>query len=277
MNEKLKKQMQIVSGKGFELLAINSLKYNEECIIKCPKGHLIKTTWRSINEKLSRETFCQNCFMLNKMNARANEKGYRLISDEWNGYMEEYEFICPNNHKQTYNWKYFNGHEGNHCMECYNQRILNGEHNATSEEFKQLQTKKLLARMAELGYTLDQEEYRYSNNQDKIKMICDRNHKYTADFSHFMLGKKCRTCAYENQRLSEDELKNELDSMGYTYLGEYTGINEPLKYICTCGHITRKRMEDIRRGQKCIRCAYKKSIVKRREERVKLLIKHFGK
>jgi hypothetical protein len=226
--------------------------------------------------KIDSIKFCNDCYMLNKMNERSLEKGYTLISKEWIGYTNSYIFLCPNNHEQTYVWKYFNDHEGNHCSECYNQRVLNGEHNATSEEFKQLQTKKLFDRMDELGYTLNQENYSYTNNSDKIKMKCIKNHDYLAEYAHFILGKSCRKCGYDRWRLSEEEVRAELINMGYVYLGEYHRVDEPLKYICSCGHTTRKRLVDLRKGQKCMRCAKKHSVEKRRLERVLLLEDEFG-
>jgi hypothetical protein len=265
------------TSKGFELVSDKPLKYKDKCIILCPKGHPIETSWRDIKKKLESEGLCNNCYMIKKMSERAKEKGYISLSDEWNGYTAEYSFLCPNNHEQTYVWKYFNDHDGNHCTECYNQRVLDGKHNATSEEFKQLQKDKLLNRMSELGYTLDQESYNYVTNKDRIKMICSNSHKYEVEYAHFMQGKKCRKCGYDNWRLSEEEVKSELESMGYTYLGEYHRIDEPLKYICTCGHITRKRLTDLRKGQKCIRCAKKYTVENRRNERMKLIEQEFKK
>lgn len=264
------------NGNGYVLISENPLLYGDKCVVRCKEGHLIETSWRDMKNKIDSNKFCNNCYMLNKMNERAIEKDYTLLSKEWKGYTESYNFLCPNKHEQIYIWKYFNDHEGNHCSECYNQRVLNGEHNATSEEFKQLQTKKLFDRMVELGYTLNQENYSYNNNKDKIKMKCQKNHDYQVEYSHFMQGKSCRKCGYDKWRLSEEEVQTELKSMGYVYVGEYHRVDEPLKYVCTCGHVARKRLVDLRKGQKCMRCSKRQNAEKRRQERVSLLEQEFG-
>lgn len=272
--EEQRERVRVLSNGAFKLESKTHLKHGDKCVMVCSKGHKIETLWKDLGKKLSSETFCNDCYMLAKMDKRAKEKGYKLLSKKWEGYLATYTFECPNNHKQEYNWKYFNDQEGNHCAECYNLRVQNGEHNQMGEDFKKQQEKLLLERVEELGYKL-KSNYQYSNNKDRVNMICNRGHDYSILYSHFMQGKKCRKCSYEDAMLTEEQLTKELAEMGYEYLGEYKGVNEPLKYKCTCGQITYKRIEDLRRGQKCMRCAKKHSVEKRRLERVKYLEENF--
>jgi hypothetical protein len=151
---------------------------------------------------------------------------------------------------------------------CYENRVANGEHNQTTDEFKKEQEYKLLIRLEKIKYTL-REPFQYQSNKDKVKMVCSRGHDYEATYSHFMQGKKCRMCSYEDARLTEEQLHDELATLGYEYLGQYNGVNEPLKYRCTCGSIAYKRIGDLRRGQKCMRCAKSYSVEKRRSTRIK--------
>lgn len=145
--EEQRELVNTLSNGRFKLVSNKQLKHGDECELMCSKGHKIKTQWREIKKKLTSETFCNDCYMIKKMDNRAKEKGYRLLSKKWEGYLATYTFLCPYNHKQEYNWKYFNNHDGNHCAECYNLRVQNGEHNQTDDDFKKKQEKLLFKRI----------------------------------------------------------------------------------------------------------------------------------
>jgi hypothetical protein len=111
----LEEQSELVSScrSGYKLNATVSLKYGQKCVITCSEGHTITTAWRDLKNKLSKETFCNDCYMLDKVRAKASEKGFKFEATEWKGYDAQYDFTCPEGHTRSYLWKYFNKQEGN--------------------------------------------------------------------------------------------------------------------------------------------------------------------
>lgn len=78
--EEQRERVRVLSNGAFKLESKTHLKHGDKCVMVCSKGHKIETLWKDLGKKLSSETFCNDCYMLAKMDKRAKEKGYKLLS-----------------------------------------------------------------------------------------------------------------------------------------------------------------------------------------------------
>jgi hypothetical protein len=70
---------------------------------------------------------------------------------------------------------------------------------------------------------------------------------------------RCKFCIYNEIRYSYDEVKTEVEKLGYRLISQtYHNANEYLDIQCKCGQICKKKFSSFRKSPDCRKCGYKK-------------------
>lgn len=103
-----------------------------------------------------------------------------------------------------------------------------------------------------MGYTSSG----YVKNKQQVEMRCDRGHTYKVTPSSFRTSCKCRTRHFEDVvEESRRSFVEYLDGIGYTLVGEFTGMRKGVEVVCDAGHTFIGNPSDIT-GNRPKRCRY---------------------
>lgn len=122
------------------------------------------------------------------------------------------------------------------------------------KEKRILMQKKLEKAIFESGYKLKDGEV-VTGRDEKVEVICDKDHSYHVRYSTFMSGSRCDRCS-RDKRVNKAKKKflNILESSGYTLIGVYRGSSNKVEVMCDKGHVYGVRPYSFNRGHRCARC-----------------------
>lgn len=110
------------------------------------------------------------------------------------------------------------------------------------------------------GYVLLTEEYQ--NAHQHMQYICPAGHRGKMRFCTFYNQKcRCKICRNKNIKITLEEAKSSFAKENCVLLSENIPNNRtPLNYICSCGNQSFIRWYEFKRGRRCKKCQYKRSL-----------------
>ena len=185
------------------------------------------------------------------------DKGYKLKKierkkDKKNRGYIEITVICPLGHETTVIYGNFRKSK-NGCKYCMG-----------NAKYKYEDVKKYIE---SFGYELLSQDY--SDNKEKLNVICPNGHNWSVRFNNFNLGARCCYCE-GNVPLNIEFVREYLKNEGYKLLStEYKNNHTPLIMECPNGHITDgTTWNNFKNGTRCSKCNNSKG-----EERIEKYLK----
>ena len=172
--------------------------------------------------------------------------GNELISTEYINSDTPLEYICdcgrPDKKRFT---KY---KQGSRCKKCAEEK-----RKLTFEQVKNIFESK--------GNELISAEY--INSDAPLDYICDCGKPDKKSLYNFKNGQRCNDCGIKkrsaSRKISYKEVREVFENKGNELISkEYIDSKTPLEYICDCGKLDKKRLNDFKRGQRCKECGIKK-------------------
>ena len=148
---------------------------------------------------------------------------YILLSEDYIDNKTKLKMICPEGHEWECNFRNFK--TGRRCRTCAYKNRANKFKNDYEDVKKVIEDK---------GYILLSIEY--TNNREKLDIICDKGHKFKMCFGQLQQGHGCPKC-HGVYRYTSEDVKSKVESEGYELLSEYKGANEYIKIKCPNNHI----------------------------------------
>ena len=120
------------------------------------------------------------------------------------------------------------------------------------------------------GYKLLSNDYK--NCLTKIKVQCDKGHKYKVSYKDFQQGKRCPDCA-GNVKHTYEFVKEQIESVeGYKLLSNcYKNAHTKLKVQCNKGHEYKVIWNNFKQGHRCPICDAEKQSSKTEKEIFKIV------
>ena len=167
-----------------ELLETEYINNRTKISYKCKCGNVSDTTYNAFQKGRR----CMKCYGTPKHTYKYVEDYFEknnciLISDEYQGNLENLEYICEcGNYSEITFGNFQNGHR---CMKC------SGKEKYTYEYVKKC--------FEDISYTLINIEYIGCN--DKLSYICNKNHNNVTNFTKFITGYRCPKCLYKTEQI----------------------------------------------------------------------------
>ena len=184
---------------GYTCISTEYNNANSKIKFKCDKGHEYDATWAHfINGRR-----CPTCFGRGKTITDIKKlvmklaKGYECLSEEYVNAHTPLLLKCDKGHEYTVTWNNFQ--QGNRCIECAGLKAL------TPKEMK--------SKFKEIAPEYKCLSTVYVNTKTKIKVECDKGHKYSTTWNNFVAGKRCRVCVNANKIIYTSEVA--LQSINY--------------------------------------------------------------
>ena len=167
---------------GYKCLSDNYRGTYFKLKLQCDKKHIYKTTWHSLQEG----SRCPTCSgnekkTIEEIKEYVEKFGYKCLSEEYINGCTKLEFGCKNNHIFLMTWNSFQ--QGTRCPYCI------GVKKKTIEEVKEY--------IEEFGYKCLSDTY--IGSKIKLRLECDRGHKYEATWCVLQQGYRCPICKIENR------------------------------------------------------------------------------
>jgi len=165
-------------------------------------------------------------------------EGYTILTNEYENQQQKLEYVCPNGHKRTTNWKSWK--RGSRCLICKNQSTR-----PTIEEVRLSFEKE--------GYVLLSKEY--VNNKTKLDYVCPEGHESSITWADWNTGGyRCGYCA-NNKQLSIDAVISDFSKEGYEFIGgSYINNTSTLTVKCPEGHEFETSRVKWTGGNRCPTC-----------------------
>lgn len=231
-----------IESRGWTLLSQKYVKDSELLEMRCDKEHNIKMTYTSFQQG----TGCSICRYENMRNGYQYVKefieshGYTLTSTTYKNNIEKLDLVCDKGHSVKMSFSSFKS--GCRCKVCNieNQRL-------NYDDIKKY--------VESEGYTLLTSIY--TNNRQKLSMICDKGHECHINITSFKNGQRCSHIdCNSGVRLKIDDVKDYLVSYGYTLLSTvYINSHQKIKMRCPNGHILNTNLNNFKNGRRCC-CSY---------------------
>ena len=186
------------------------------------------------------------------------EKGGQLISTEWNGGREKYEYECAEGHRWFARTDVIIGtktKKGSYCKKCfYNKR-----------RFNKIEIKRLVESKGGVVLT-DMDTVKGNSNQVYIDIKCSEEHVFKKRISKLKEGTFCIKCAIEKNKTCEGRKKyNEAKEKNMIDLLTKHALNNNAKFIkrilmgkrkakynfikCNCGYEFRGSTTELKDGK----------------------------
>jgi hypothetical protein len=180
---------------------------------KCPEGHLFKMAFTKFKVGQSC-SICQSSKnkkrTIDEVNEILSSRGFQLVSTEYKGLKNPLNAICPNGHQVIV--RLGNFIKGFGCAKCYGN--------------KKLEIEEVRGYISKFGYSLLSTEY--TNNRQKISILCPKGHTYITSFSHFKGGSRCTVCNGSIFPLEKEEIIRRITEKGFRWVsGVYENQNSP--------------------------------------------------
>ena len=174
----------ILSKDGYTLLSDEYLGAKSKLEMMCDKGHKFLSSYHNYTSCGSR---CPEC---NKINMSINKSlpyeyvksqieniGYKLLSLEYKNNRDKLILKCDCEHIIKMSYGHFS--RGIRCKACYDK----------NRTYSYSKVKEIIESE---GYTLISDTY--TNNKQKLEMMCDKGHKLKMGLYHFLTGVRCSNC-----------------------------------------------------------------------------------
>ena len=203
--------------------------------VRCPKGHIYTTFWRSFFSGGNR---CKKCVAIGieRVKEEFGLEGYKVLSEVYSNEKSKIECECPNGHICWICWDKWK--IGRRCLDC-----KRGTFNHIVSVFK------------DNGYAVLSDESEYFSGKSKIRFLCPNGHHSSMCWYSFRKGTRCKECAHTRKRTAE-EIKKAVLSRGYIFVS--TGSSNKKRYIvCICpkGHEQKVLWCNFIKGQGCRICS----------------------
>lgn len=223
-----------IEKEGFKLLSDTYINNSSTIKIKCPKGHVVETSFGSFSQNKA----CRQCgaeqrgknrrLDFDKVKEEFSKQGYTVLSETYKNIDEKLKVKCPEGH--VWYTSFHNFKSGNRCFECTN-KDKNVNRKYTYEEAKSL--------IENEGYRLISSNYQ--NNRTKLDTICPEGHEYRVSLHDFKVGYRCQKCYFnqigESRKLSYQQVKDKFEAEGYKLLTQtYENSHQKLEVVCPNGH-----------------------------------------
>lgn len=166
------------------------------------------------------------------------KRGYNLLTDSYTNSTTKLDYICPNGHTHSINWKEFR--RGHGCPYCAGkiQPIIDEIRKSFEVE----------------GYTLLSTVY--VNNKTKLRYRCPKGHEYSINWNNWNAGYRCYFCN-GNMPDTLQVVRESFEREGYILLNDvYRNSRQCLFYICPEGHEGKTNWHHWKRGVRCKECFY---------------------
>ena len=171
-----------------------------------------------------------------------NVKGYILLSKSYKNNRQKLLIQCDKGHE--YEVIYSNFQQGERCSICNGGIKLN--YNFIKSQIKK-EGYKLLSKY-------------YINANKKIKIKCNKGHKYEVKYGNFQQGKRCSVCN-GNAKHTYEYIKEQIESVkGYKLLSkDYKNCSTKLLIQCNESHKYKVKWNHFEQGCRCPICDEKSS------------------
>lgn len=215
--------------------------------------------------------------MLVKIRGVLALEGYVLRAEEYVNNRTKLDILCPGGHPWMASWDTIRANK--RCPYCYKLGVgkarLNKKKVAVGwVEHRQNMYMKFKEQLQKEGYTVHSTAY--ENNRHKWQVTCSRGHGWSTSWNSWSNGKRCRHCWIEDSRLTQDHVASILAADGCLLLGEYKGVDQSFKYVCSCGRMSYIRLHDYRQGHRCSACGALRGKVTLRQKRIQQLMQYSG-
>jgi very-short-patch-repair endonuclease len=168
-------------------------------------------------------------------------EGYTLLSKSYKNSHTKLTYLCPKGHEGLMAWTTFKS--GHRCYKC-SYEIRRSKNKKDLEEIKQY--------IEQQGYQCLTQYY--TNNKQKLDLICPKGHKWFPNWNRFQMGCRCVMCAGKAKRNIE-EIQEYVKRFGYQVISKvYTGTHNRIELVCPQGHSYSTRWNDFQQGYRCPEC-----------------------
>ena len=94
----------------------------------------------------------------------------------------------------------------------------------------------------------------YVKNNQKVKMICPKNHTIDITPSDFKSNRRCAKCSGVCPKQAKDDFFNQIDTKGYKVVGEYVNTATKVSVVCSNGHKISIVPAQFKVGHGCLKC-----------------------
>jgi len=168
------------------------------------------------------------------------ENGCELLEKEYVNYKTKMKYRCSCGNISSITFGNFK--MGKRCSKC------SGNKRYTINEIREI--------CENNGFELLSNEYK--NMDSKLTVKCQNGHVIQIRFSQIKRGDNCSYCS-GNRKFTYEEIYNYFKDHGCELLEkEYINSQTPMRYICSCGNITKIRFDDFKKGKRCKKCSSNK-------------------
>jgi hypothetical protein len=226
---------------------------------KCSCGNISNITFSNFREGIR----CKLCGFkrrvenrkldFNKIKSYFKKYNCVLLEDKYVNIHKKMKYKCSCGDIVYTNWYNFSRSKNHKCKKCLKKSKRNFEY-----VFNFFKRRKCLL--------LEKE---YINTTTKMKYQCSCGNISYTTFSVFKSGHRCKKCGGVRignlLKYNYSYIKNFFKKEGCQLLSRvYTNSNIPLKYRCSCGNVSHVSFNHFMRGNRCVKCATKKTASKLR-------------
>jgi len=167
-----------------------------------------------------------------------------LLDSEYKNSRTKLRYRCSCGNESLILWSHFKS--GSRCNKCYKRNLPISD----VKDFFESKDCKLLSK-------------EYINNREKLKYICNCGNISEITYGNFKNGQRCRKCrdskVSEMFRHSYEFVENFFSQNGCTLLTkDYANSISPLRYICSCGKVSKTTFDIFKNGHRCKSCGIEK-------------------
>jgi hypothetical protein len=181
---------EIIESKGYVLLSDTYKNNATKLSVICSKGHEYSASFNTIEQGHG----CLDCqnnrrrFSYEYIQNYFKDNDYILLSNNYKNALSKLKVMCPKGHEMSITYNKFK--LGTRCFICQNNKRSH-----SYEYIKNFIEKE--------GYTLLSDSYK--NSVTKLKIVCDKGHKYSVSFGNFRSGHRCNKCFIETASSKQEQ------------------------------------------------------------------------
>ena len=205
----------------------------------CENGHTVYITWGAFQHGYR----CRKCYSnRNKLPQKFVKEYFKkhgwVLHSKYINSTTKMKCTCENGHIIYITWHSFKG--GSRCKICYN-------------EGRKLTQKFIKEQLDKHGWVLHS---KYVNSDTKMKCTCKNGHTVHIKWSNFQSGNRCKQCALEKSRLTQNFIEEQLSKHGWVLHSKYVNSKTKLKCTCENGHTVYITWNNFQHGVRCKECSF---------------------
>ena len=95
----------------------------------------------------------------------------------------------------------------------------------------------------------------YVNNSSKVKLECDKHHRYFVKPNNFKSGQRCPICSGKDSETAKLDFIKQVENENYKVLGKYVNNKTKIELECDKGHRYFVKPHDFKSGRRCPHCS----------------------